>query len=422
MGYHSRRSLLQATGLSIGALALAHSDAKAQGAAPLDEPAWERVRALYDLPADVVQLENGNWGAMARPVLETYLANQRRVNQEGSYYARRLYGRDIAAVRARIATALGVEAEEVALTRNATEALQALIGGYALLRPGDQVLLADLDYDSMQTAMRWLAQRRAVSAIEIALPEPATHQGLIDVYEAALNAHPAVRLMLLTHVSHRTGLVLPVREIIALARSRGVDVILDSAHAWGQLDFRVPDLGADFVGLNLHKWIGAPLGVGAMVIRRDRLADIEPFMGEPDPDGPHIEARVHTGTANFAAYLTVPSALDLHEAIGPQAKEARLRALRSAWAEPLREHPGVEILTPADPRLFAGITSFRLRGQTTPAQNRETAQALLDQFGIFTVARTGVAAGACVRVTPGVFTSIAEISALRDAVRTLAGG
>ncbi len=423
----SRRSLIRASGLAVGALALFNGAARGQQAFrsapdPHDEAAWARVRALYDLPPGVIQLENGNWGVMARPVLQAYVANQRRVNRDGSYYARRDFARDIAAVRARLAAALGVEPEEIAFTRNATEALQALIAGYAKLRAGDQVLLADLDYDSMQTAMRWLTTRRGVGAVEIALPEPATHQGLIDAYEAALVAHPKVRLMLLTHVSHRTGLVLPVREIIAMARSRGVDVILDSAHAWGQLDFRLPELGADFVGLNLHKWIGAPLGVGAMVIRRQRLEDIEPFMGEPDPDGPSIEARVHTGTTNFAAYLTVPDALNLREQIGASAIEARLRALRTGWAEPLRHHPGIEILTPPDPRLFAGITSFRLRGQTTPAQNRALAQTLLDRFGVFTVARSGVAAGACVRVTPGVFTTMAEIAALRDAVRSLAAG
>lgn len=425
MDQPSRRALLTAGGLvSIAA----SGRAEAPPAQPIgdltadDERGWRAVRALYDLPNGVIQLENGQWGVMARPVLDAYIAQQRRVNRDGAYYARRGFAADAALVRARVAASLGVEPGEVVFTRNATEALQGLIGGYARLRSGDQVLLADLDYDSMQTAMRWLAQRRGVGVIEIALPEPATHQSLIDTYASALAANPRVRLMLLTHISHRTGLLLPVAEIIAMARQRGVDVILDSAHAFGQVPLHIPTLGADFVGLNLHKWIGAPLGVGAMVVRQGRIGDIEPFMGEADAEPPRLDARIHTGTTNFAALLTVPAALDLQDTIGQQVKTARLRALRAAWAEPLRDHPGLEILTPSDSRLSAGITSVRLRGHTSPAQNRTLADTLLSRFGLFTVARTGVARGACVRITPGVFTLREEVVALQTALQTLADG
>lgn len=271
----------------------------------------------------------------------------------------------------------------------------------------------------MQRAMGWLQQRRGVRCTEISLPEPATHQGLIDAYVHALEANPHIRLMLLTHVSHRTGLVLPVGEIIAQARSRGVDVILDSAHAWGQLDFRLPDTGADFVGLNLHKWMGAPLGVGLMYVRGQRLADIDPFMGEPDPDGPTIDARIHTGTLNMAAILAVPAALEFHQRIGASAKAGRLRYLRSRWTETLRGETGIDILSPSDARLHAGITSFRMTGRTSLAQNSALAGELLDRFGIFTVARGGVAAGACIRVTPALFTLRDDIDQLVMGLRRL---
>jgi selenocysteine lyase/cysteine desulfurase len=256
--------------------------------------------------------------------------------------------------------------------------------------------------------------------VKIDLPEPATRQGLIDAYVQAFEANPHLRLALLTHVSHRTGLILPVAEIAEQARARGIDCIVDSAHAWGQIPFTLPELKADFVGLNAHKWIGAPLGVGILYCRKARLPDLDPYMGEPGPVD-DIRTKVHTGTSNFAAYLALDAALDMHEKIGPARKAARLTALRDRWAEPLRDHPGIEILTPTDPSLRGAITSFRLKGKTTPADNRAIARRLLDEHRIFTVARTGVAKGACVRVTPAVFTSEADIDRLLAALRAIAG-
>lgn len=394
-------------------VALAGSTVSMQGtmASPFD---W---RSHFDITSEVIQLENGNFGTMPRRVTEAYKRHLETVNRRGSYYARREAAADFAQLKARAAAVLGVGADEIAFTRGATEALQILIGGYNRLRPGDAVLIADLDYDSTQAEFRALVQRRGVTLVSIDLPEPATHQALIDAYAEALKANPKIRLMLLTHVSHRTGLVLPVTAISAMAKAHDVDVIVDTAHGWGQLDFTLGDLGADFVGLTCHKWIGAPLGTGIVYIRRTRLDAIEPFFGE---EGEGIDHKLHTGTTNIAAFLAVGDALDFHTAIGAGAKEARLRGLRDRWADALRDHPRIEILTPPDPRLTCGITSFRLKGKTDAAQNRAVAEQLLKQFNIFTVERPGVARGACVRVTPGLFTNEAEIDALVAALKTMA--
>lgn len=383
---------------------------------------WAQIAAQYDVTDKTIQLENGNWGMMARPVLEAYERHLRRLNRETSFYSRRGYGEDLDRIRTRVAASLGVFPDEIAFTRGATEALQALISGYNRLQPGDGVLYSDHDYDAMQTVMRWLKVRRQVNVISINLPEPATFEGLIEAYRAALANNPAVRLILLTQVSHRNGLVLPVAEITAMARARGVDVILDSAHAWGQIDFRLPDLGADFVGLNGHKWIGAPVGVGILYIRRNRIADIDPFMGEDQTPPDDVRARVHTGTANMAAYLALNVALDFHEAIGVKAKAKRLTDLHRTWSEPLRAVAGVQILTPTDPRLVSAIGAFRLSSRTSDADNIALARRLLNQFGIFTVHRTGLAGGACVRVTPALFTSEADVLKLAAAVRVIAAG
>ncbi len=224
-----------------------------------DQRYWSAVAGLYDITDDVVHLENGYWGAMARPVLADYQRHSAEVNRGNARYGRNRYPADYEAVRARTAVAMGVETDEIVLTRGATEALQALISGYNRLVPGDAVLYADTDYDSMINAMRWLKQRRGVEVVRINLPEPATHAGLIDTYAQAIERNPKLKLILLTHVNHRNGMVLPVAEIARMARKHGVDVIVDAAHSVGQLDFRIPDLLADFVGINLHKWIGAPV-------------------------------------------------------------------------------------------------------------------------------------------------------------------
>lgn len=383
---------------------------------------WDAVAAQYDVTREVIQLEHGNWGMMPRPVLAAYRAQLDRVNRETSYYARRTMPGDIEAARAALATAMGVGVDEIAFTRNATEALKALILGYNRLRPGDAVLMADLDYDSMQACMASLEARRGVRVTRIALPEPASHQGLIDAYAAAFAADPRLRMVLLTHVSHRTGLVLPVAEIARMARARGIDAIVDAAHSVGQLDFALPALDADFVGINVHKWLGAPLGVGALHIRRHRIADIDPDPAEPASARADIRTRVHTGTVDFAAQLTVPAALSFQQAIGGAARERRLRALRDRWVEQVRDLPGIQILTPPDPRLHAAITSFRLTGRTGRAENIALARRLLDEHRIFTVHRDGLASGSCVRVTPALMTRMEEVDALAAALRTISRG
>jgi isopenicillin-N epimerase len=380
---------------------------------------WDRIAREYDVTREVIQLEHGNWGMMARPVLATYRATVERVNRDTSYYARRTMVGDIETARAAMANAMGVAVDEITFTRNATAAMKTLILQYNRLKPGDAVLYADLDYDSMQSSMDSLAARRGVRVIKIALPEPATRQSLVDAYRTAFDANPAVRMTLLTHVSHRTGLVLPVAEIATIARQRGIDALVDAAHGVGQLDFRLPDLKADFVGINMHKWIGAPLGVGALYIRRERIAAID-----PDPAESHtstdISARVHTGTVDYAAQLTLPSALAFQAAIGGARREARLRALRDRWARALRDLPQVQILTPDDPALHGAITSFRLRGRTSHDDNVALAKALLDKHRIFTVARDGLASGSCVRVTPALATRLSDLDALAVAIRSLA--
>lgn len=384
-----------------------------------DEAYWAGIAAQYDVTQDVVQLENGNWGMMPRPVLDAYQRHVARVNRDSSFYARRGMGADLREVRQRVADFLAVDVEEIVFTRNATEALKGLIGGYNRIGPGEAALYADVDYGSMQAALVAAMERRGARTVRIALPEPASHDGVIAAYADALDRDPAIRLILLTHISHRNGLMIPVRRIAEMARARGVDVIVDAAHSLGQVDFTLPDLGADFVGLNLHKWIGAPLGVGAAYIRKDRIAAIDPDLADEDKTSGAITSRVHTGTIDYAALLTVPEALSFQDRIGSPLRQARLRALRDGWVEGVRGNANIQVLTPDDYRMHGGITSFRFAGRTSVADNAAIAVRLLDDFGIFTVHRPGLAGGACVRVTPALFNSMDDVRALATALNQM---
>lgn len=387
-----------------------------------DSTYWESVRSLYSVNPQILNLENGYWGIMAEPVRREYLAKTDMVNRENSFYARTQFGRDAEDARKVLAGAVGADSGEIALTRGATEALQLLIGGYNKLRPGDTVLFCDLDYDSMQYAMNWLKDRRGVNVVKFAIPEPATRAAVLQTYQQVLADNPKAALLLLTHVSHRTGLVMPVAEIAAMARARGVDVVLDAAHSWGQIDFKVEQLGVDFIGFNLHKWIGAPLGVGFMYIAKSRLSDIDRAMADEDWPGNDIRSRVHSGTYNFASVLALPAALTLHSEIGPKAKELRLRHLRDYWVSRARQIKNIEILTPDEPGMAAGITSFRLKDKTSSADNNALVAALRDRFGIFSVRRGGVAKGQCVRISPAIYTNEADLDRFVSALHSIDKG
>ena len=419
----SRRTLFAAGFLGAAATA-AEAQAPPAGVDPArlatDETYWAKVAGFYDWPRDVIQPESGQFGAMARPVAAAYEGYLARSNRETTLYTRTTLFDDLAKVRAKAAAMLGVDTDEIVWTRGGTESMMTLIGGYNHLKPGDAVLYADLDYDSMQTGMAGMAKARGLKLHTFALPEPATRQSLIDAYQAQLKAHPDIRLMLLTHLSHRTGLVPPVKEITAMAKARGVDVLLDCGHALGQVEFRLRDLGVEFAGLNLHKWIGSPVGVGLVYIQKDRIADIDVNLAEPS--SPRIDARVHTGTVNYAAQLAVSDAIDFHNAVGLANKAHRMRFLRDRWAEAIRPHPGVEVLTPNDPDLHAGITSFRFKGQGGAEQVLAVKKALWERYRIFTVERFGPAKGACVRVSPSFINTPADLDKLVAALRALAPG
>ena len=385
-----------------------------------DEAFWSELATNYDRTEGIVNLEHGYWGKMAHPVQDAYIDATRMVNTQNSFYARKQYEADEAESVRRVARALGVHNDEVVLTRNATEAIHNLIRQYRGLTAGDAILYTDLDYPHFKTAMRWLESARGARPVELIIPPRANQAQIFTLYRDAFDENPDLKLMLLMHVSNQHGLVIPVARIAEEARKRGIDVICDSAQSWGLLDYQVPSLNVDWAGFNLHKWIGAPVGVGALYMRRGSLQKVAPYPGDSDPEDALVSTRVHVGTSNFAAVLAIPHALDFHEAIGGANKEARLRYLRQLWTNEAESMSHIELLGGLDEESWTGMGSFRLKGKRSANDVTALQQRLEQEFGIFTVIRKGLASGYCVRVTPQVFTTPNDLAQLVDALNGLA--
>ncbi|MGY2173531.1 aminotransferase class V-fold PLP-dependent enzyme [Pseudomonas gingeri] len=383
-----------------------------------DEHFWQTVAQRYDVEPGPLNLENGYFGRMSRRVIEDYRHNIEFINRSNSLHVRQHFDKiGSVAIRAELAELMGVSDEAIALTRCATDALQSLIRNYNRLQPGDQVLYSDLEYDTVKGALNWLERHRGVQVIRIEHAHPASFESLLATYREAFVRHPRLKLMALTHVTHRTGLVMPVQAIAEAAREHGVDVILDGAHALGQIEFDLRAMGVAFAGFNLQKWIGAPLSLGVIHIDPERLADIDPDMGEMHYPVTDVRSRTPHSTPNIPALMTLPTVFDEHRQIGgAAAKGARLNYLRDLWVGEARKMPGIEVLTPDDPRLYCAITSMRF---TRQANQQAMVDRLLQDYNLFTVSRSGSACGPCIRITPGFTTSAEDICLLTRALADL---
>jgi selenocysteine lyase/cysteine desulfurase len=391
------------------------------GAACDDERYWGAVREQYAPSADFINLENGYFGMPAEPVRAALRRYQDEVDREGAYFLRVRYPERHRQVLRALAGFCGVASEELVLTRSAVESFNILIQGYPF-EAGDEVLLAGHDYDSVIATLGMLEARKGIRPRFVDVPlDPASDDEIVALYERAIG--PRTRVVVLTHVVHRTGQIMPVARIAAMARRHGADAVVDAAHSLGLMDYKVPELGAPFGVFNLHKWVGAPLGVGLLYIARERIAGIAPLFGDVTHGAHDIGKLAHFGVVPPAPILAVEEALAFCHAVGVRNKEERLRYLSRYWMERVRDVPGVRILTPRDPRRYCALGAFAIDGM--PA--REVAEQLMSQHRIFTVVRKvaeGPAAAdagrECVRVTPHLYTTVSELDVLIDAIRSLA--
>lgn len=378
-----------------------------------DEAFWGTIRRKYKLTPEYINLENGYYSMQAEPVLEAFIGHVRSINVQASRYMRTRQPDDKLRVRTRLAKMAGVSPEELIITRNTTESLDTVISGYDW-KPGDEAVMAAQDYGAMLDMFKLQARRHGIVNRVVSLPlDPQSDDELVQLYASAIT--PKTRLVMVGHLVNITGQILPVRKISDMAHARGVDVMCDGAHAFGQLAFRIPDLGCDYYGASLHKWLGAPLGAGILYVRQDRIAGLWPIYADESMADTDIRKLNHTGTHPVHTDLGIDDAIDFHESIGAERKEARLRYLQRYWTSRVRQVPNILVNTPTDPKRSYAIANVGVRVMA-PA---DLAKTLFERYKVFTVAiDTANVRG--VRVTPQLFTTPKELDVLVRALEALA--
>jgi len=378
-----------------------------------DDAFWTGIRRQYLLTPDYINLENGYYSMQSQPVLEAFIGRVRDVNLRASRYLRTRQADDKAAVRGRLATMAGVPPEELIVTRNTTESLDTVIAGFHW-QAGDEAVMAAQDYGAMLDQFRLQARRYGIVNRVVSLPmDPRSDDEIVQLYESAIT--PRTRLLMVCQMVNITGQILPVAGIADMAHRHGVQVMVDGAHAFAQLEFAIPDLHCDYYAASLHKWLGCPLGAGILYVRRDRIAEIWPMFGDFGFADDDIRKLNHTGTHPVHTDLAINDAIDFHDSIGIRRKEARLRYLQRYWTDQIRGQPGITLNTPSDPARSCAIANVAVAGLEPAA----LARALLERYRIWTVAIDSAGVRG-VRVTPQLFTTTEELDALVRALRALA--
>ena len=381
--------------------------------APDDERFWNRIaKKYYRVAPDHINLENGYYGIQPKPVLQAFQQNIITANEGAARFARKDFPGIATAVKKELAAFLEVSDEEIIITRNATEALNIAIQGYPFM-PGDEVLLNQLDYFSMIETFRMLEKRGIIKVNAFEMPLlPANEEEIVAMYEKLITER--TKVILLTHVSNINGLIVPVAKIAAMAKKKGIDIITDSAHALGQIKFSLPELGSDFVGLNLHKWMGNPVGAGLLYIKKGRIKEMKSLFGDVTAPEDNISKLAHFGTTPFAVIMTIPDCLAFQRMMGIERVAARLHYLKSTWLNEIKDIPNLEVVTPS--HLSGAIASFRIRNKTSA----DVAKYLFEQHNIFTVSRI-LGKDGCVRVTPAIYNSADDVKKLVAAIKACAG-
>jgi len=374
-----------------------------------DDGFWAEIARAFTVDRSLVNLNNGGVSPSPAWVQDAMKRHLDFSNQAPPYTMWRVLEPQREGVRERLARQWAVDAEEIAVTRNASESLQICQFGFDL-RAGDEVLTTTQDYPRMINTFRQRERREGIVLKTFDIPVPAEDPAeVVRLFEE--NITDRTRLILCCHVINLTGQILPVREIAALGRRRGIPVIVDGAHALAHFDFTLAELDCDYYGTSLHKWLFAPHGTGLLYVRRDKIRDLWPLMAPPPEWDDDIRKFEEIGTHPAANHLAVAEALTFHQTLGPKRKQARMVHLRDYWAERLLQHDRVSLNTSLRPGLACGIANVRVEGLDTTDLNNW----LWKEHRILTVAINHEQFNG-LRVSPSVYTTHEELDRFCDAV------
>ena len=394
--------------------------AAARSVADLDEKVvaqnedfWSVIQRGYSVSPQIINLNNG--GVSPSPiVVQQAVERYNQLSNEGpSYFMWQILDQGREPLRQKLAHLAGTPADEIAINRNATEALNTIIFGLPL-KAGDEVVGSRQDYPNMMSAYRQRAERDGIVYKQINFDFPIEdNEAIVKAYEQAIT--PKTKLVHVTHMVNWVGQLMPVRQIADMAHARGIEVIVDGAHSFGLLDFKIPDLDCDYFGTSLHKFLSAPIGSGMMWVRADKIEKLWPLTCAGNPHSSDIRKFEVLGTRSFPIEQGIGEAINFHEAIGARRKQERIFYLKNYWATRVRQIPGVKLHTSLDPKFSCAICGVSIEGMTPNA----FMTTLFDRYKIHTVA-IDYEQIHCIRVTPHVYTTIADLDKFVGAMGDIA--
>jgi len=380
-----------------------------------DETFWYQVKMAFTVSPTLINLNNGGVSPSPRVVQEAVERYNRLSNETPSYYMWRTLDEGREPLRKKLAELAGCSPENLAIMRNSSEALENVIFGIPL-KPGDEVVVSRQDYPNMINAWKQRALREGIVLRWISINLPTTDADYLNnLYTGAFTAK--TKVVHITHLINWCGQIVPTAAIAREARSRGILSVIDGAHSFAHLDYSIPDLGGDFYGTSLHKWLCAPFGSGLLYVHQDKIAKLYPLMAAGDPLSTDIRKFENLGTRSFAIEQAIGQAIDFHHMIGSSLKQKRLEYLKQYWCSRLSNVQKVSLQTPLDPRFSCAIANFRIEGMAT----HDLASALLTRFKVHTVSIVWENIDS-IRVTPNVYTTTRDLDIFVDAVKTLAAG
>jgi isopenicillin-N epimerase len=374
-----------------------------------DENFWREIQQSFTVDRSLINLNNGGVSPSPRVVQDAMRRYLEFSNEAPVHTMWRVLEPQIETVRTRLAASFGCDPEEMAITRNASEALEICIFGLDLKR-GDEVLTTNQDYPRMLTSWRQRERREGIKINYISFPvPPPSADDLYQRFERAIT--PRTKVIHFCHITNLTGQIFPVKRICQMGRERGIEVIVDGAHAFAHFPFKHADLDCDYYGTSLHKWLLAPHGTGFLYVRRSKIKGLWPLMAAEAKQEGDIRKFEEIGTHPAANHNAIAEALTFHEGIGMERKAARLRYLKDRWARRLEKQKGVRVLTPYDPQQSCGLALFNIEG----VDPGKLGAHLWDRHRIIVTPIVHDEFRG-IRVTPNVYTTLGEVDMFCDAV------
>jgi selenocysteine lyase/cysteine desulfurase len=379
----------------------------------MDEDYWSIIQQSYTTSPALINLNNGGVSPSPRIVQEAVDRFNKMTNEGPSYYMWRILDQGREPLRYKLAQLAGADPEEIAVNRNATEALNTIIFGLNL-KAGDEVIGTKQDYPNMINAWRQRQEREGIVYKQISFEFPIENdEEIVAGFEKAIT--PKTKILHITHIINWVGQILPVKKITAMAKKHGIETIVDGAHSFGLLDYKVPELGCDYYGTSLHKFLSAPIGSGMLWIKKEKIEKIWPLVCNDKPTSSDIRKFETIGTRSFPIEQGIGEAVNFQNGIGNKRKEERIRYLKNYWASRVQNIPKVKIHTSFKDEYACAICGVSVNGMTPG----ELDSALFSNYKIHAVGIVWENIS-CVRVTPHVYTRLQDLDKLVMAIETIA--